>query len=39
MISPTLNPTKLSQEEKIKLVRESDGLLIELLEGETIVLP
>jgi len=36
MISPTLNPNKLSQKEKIKLVQKSDGLLIELLEGETI---
>ena len=33
MIHPTLDPTKLSTEEKIKLVRESDGLLVELLEG------
>ena len=33
MISPTLDPTKLSTKEKIKLVRESDGLLIELLDG------
>ena len=36
MISPTLDPEKLSKKEKIKLIKESDGLLIELLEGEII---
>ena len=36
VISPEIDPNKLSIEEKIKLVRESDGLLIELLENETI---
>jgi hypothetical protein len=33
MINPTLDPHKLSVREKIKLVQESDGLLIELLEN------
>ena len=36
MISPDLDPYKLSIEDKVKLVQESDGLLIELLENETI---
>jgi len=36
VITPIIDPHKLSIEEKIKLVRDSDGLLIELLEGEVI---
>jgi len=32
----TVDPSKLSQEEKIRLVRESDGFLIDILEGEKI---
>jgi len=33
VISPSIDPHKLSIEDKIRLVRESDGLLVELLEG------
>ena len=35
-ITPEIDPHKLSIEAKIKLIKESDGLLIELLENETI---
>ena len=33
---PSLDPDNLSQKEKIELIRESDGILIDLLEGEEI---
>ena len=33
---PGFDINNLSQEEKIQLVRESDGLMIDILEGETI---
>ena len=33
---PGLDPKTLSLDEKIELIKESDGLLIDLLEGETI---
>jgi len=36
VIPPNIDPHKLSIGEKIKLVRESDGLLIELLENEIV---
>ena len=35
-ITPDLDPSKLSQKEKMELVRQSDGLLIELFENEKI---
>ena len=33
---PGFDVNKLNQKEKIQLVRESDGLLIDILKGETI---
>jgi len=33
---PGFDINKLNQEEKIQLMRESDGLLIDILKGETI---
>lgn len=39
MLPPNLDPYQLSVENKIKLVQDSDGLLVELLEGlQTIFL-
>ena len=37
MINPNIDLDNLSIEKKIDLVKESDGLLIELLEGETFI--
>ncbi|MBD3407389.1 MAG: hypothetical protein GF411_14830 [Candidatus Lokiarchaeota archaeon] len=33
ILNPSLDPSKLSVEDKIALVRQSDGLLVDILEG------